>query len=243
MLAVLENWHGYVSGGILAFGLEISDRLWDWKPSKKLFIGILATGLAWSIFSAWREERKKAIKASQDLESLTKPNFELAAATITTVEMNIHSGPGAGSNTMVLMPTTIYNHGAPSIVKTYSMMLRFSGTEEYKGTSTVFQQPYIVLQTPKGPIQYPTHPSLMQKANSPIPTGGQADGLLVFVFPPGLTTKMNQPGSFFIFQVTDINDKTYKVEIPMSSTDVMTFTPTMVPTAPFDQSAQPKKQR
>jgi hypothetical protein len=28
-VAVLEHWHGWVSGSILAFAFEISDRIWD----------------------------------------------------------------------------------------------------------------------------------------------------------------------------------------------------------------------
>jgi hypothetical protein len=51
-LAVLEHWHGWLSGGLIAFGLELGDRIWDWKPSKKLIFAILAVGLLASLYSA-----------------------------------------------------------------------------------------------------------------------------------------------------------------------------------------------
>ena len=54
--AVLEHWHGWVSGGVLAFGLEIVEKVWEWKIPKKAFLLILAVGLLWSVFAAWRDE-------------------------------------------------------------------------------------------------------------------------------------------------------------------------------------------
>lgn len=60
LVALLEHWHGWVSGGVLAFALELGDRLWDWKPSKKIFAVILGLGLLWSVFAAWRDEHRNS---------------------------------------------------------------------------------------------------------------------------------------------------------------------------------------
>jgi hypothetical protein len=56
LLAVTEHWHGWVSGGVLAFGLEIGEKLWKWEISKRAFAIILGVGLLWSVFAAWRDE-------------------------------------------------------------------------------------------------------------------------------------------------------------------------------------------
>jgi hypothetical protein len=56
MVAVFEHWHGWLSGGLLAFVLELGEKLWDWKPPKRAFVVILGIGLLWSVFAAWRDE-------------------------------------------------------------------------------------------------------------------------------------------------------------------------------------------
>jgi hypothetical protein len=61
VLAVIEHWHGYVSGGVLAFGLELLERFREWKPSKKVFATILALGFLASIFAAWKDEHTKVL--------------------------------------------------------------------------------------------------------------------------------------------------------------------------------------
>jgi hypothetical protein len=58
VVAVIEHWHGWVSGGVLAFGLEVGDKLWDWKIGKRTFAIILGVGLLWSVFAAWRDEHR-----------------------------------------------------------------------------------------------------------------------------------------------------------------------------------------
>jgi hypothetical protein len=57
-VAVIEHWHGWLSGGVLAFVLEIGDKLWDWKVSKRTFAIILGVGFLWSVFAAWRDEHR-----------------------------------------------------------------------------------------------------------------------------------------------------------------------------------------
>jgi hypothetical protein len=54
--SLLEHWHGWLSGSILAFALELGEKIWDWKPPKKAFIWIVVCGLAWSCFATWRDE-------------------------------------------------------------------------------------------------------------------------------------------------------------------------------------------
>jgi hypothetical protein len=58
--AVLEQLHGWISGGILALTVEIAERVWNWKIRRKPWIAIfLVGGLVVSVFGAWREQRQK----------------------------------------------------------------------------------------------------------------------------------------------------------------------------------------
>ena len=56
VVAVFEHWHGWVSGGVLAFFLEVGDRLKKWEIKPRIFAVILGVGLFWSVFAAWRDE-------------------------------------------------------------------------------------------------------------------------------------------------------------------------------------------
>jgi len=58
VVAVIEHWHGWLSGGILAFVLEIGEKLWEWKPKKRVLAIIIGIGLLWSVFAAWRDEHR-----------------------------------------------------------------------------------------------------------------------------------------------------------------------------------------
>jgi hypothetical protein len=58
-MAVIEHWHGYVTGSTLAFGLELIKKFRDWEPSKKVFAAVVVFGLVCSMFSAWQDEHNK----------------------------------------------------------------------------------------------------------------------------------------------------------------------------------------
>ncbi|MGD0568533.1 MAG: hypothetical protein ABSA78_09005 [Candidatus Sulfotelmatobacter sp.] len=75
--SVIEQWHGWVSGGVLAFGLEIAEKIWDFKVTKKLFLVILGLGFFWSIFASWRDEHTKV----QGQRTYVRINFEASPAT------------------------------------------------------------------------------------------------------------------------------------------------------------------
>jgi hypothetical protein len=59
--AVFEHWHGWVSGGALAFFLEIGDRLKKWEIKPRIFAVVLIVGLFWSVFAAWRDEHQNTV--------------------------------------------------------------------------------------------------------------------------------------------------------------------------------------
>lgn len=62
IVAVLEQLHGWISGGLLALSVELLDRIWDWKIPRKPWIAIfIVGGLIVSVFAAWREEHRKIL--------------------------------------------------------------------------------------------------------------------------------------------------------------------------------------
>jgi hypothetical protein len=74
-ISVIEHWHGWVSGGVLAFGLEIAEKAWDFKISKKAFVVISGIGFLWSIFASWQDEHAKVIGQRAYIQvTLSEPN-------------------------------------------------------------------------------------------------------------------------------------------------------------------------
>ncbi len=60
IIAVLEQLHGWISGGLLALGVELLDRIWGFKIPRKPWIAIfIVGGLVVSVFGAWRQEHEK----------------------------------------------------------------------------------------------------------------------------------------------------------------------------------------
>ena len=60
IVSVLEQLHGWIGGSLLALGVELLDRIWDWKIPRKPWIAIfIVGGLIVSTFGAWKEERNK----------------------------------------------------------------------------------------------------------------------------------------------------------------------------------------
>jgi hypothetical protein len=199
VLAVLENWHGYVSGGVLAFGLEISDRLWDWKPSKKIFIGILASGLLWSIFSAWREQYLKN---------------ELAL----TMEINYVGGadpiPG-NPGSPVLIWATVANRGAPTVADSWELKIiapdgRTNAPDDMR--IMVFDKPLLV------DGRYKIEPSQMlyEQTKIPIPTGGKPKGILGFLVAGFDKQTLQSKGTKYVLTCKNVSGDTIEASRTMT---------------------------
>ncbi len=75
VVAVVEHWEGYVSGGVIAFALEVGERLREWKVPKKVYLLILALGLIGSLFAAWRDEHLKVLSQKSYVKAWAEPMY------------------------------------------------------------------------------------------------------------------------------------------------------------------------
>lgn len=110
--AVFEHWHGFVSGGVLAFCLEQSEKIWDWKPPKGWIVAILVIGLFVSMFSAWRDQYREALALRTKLND-NAPHFVVAIGqAVTSYRQNTDV-------TLVIPFVQITNTGSNSIISNY----------------------------------------------------------------------------------------------------------------------------
>lgn len=197
-------WHCVIIAFIVSMGI-----IW-WQQSK-----VIET-----LTSELRIERAK-----------NTPNFEIAHGTVVISDAVLDYGPQKEGATTVLLPTTVINHGAPSIVKTICLYFENIDGKQLSGQAYMPHQEQLKFQGPKGPISIPTASSLFSRATAnPIPTGGQADGFVLFRFPGGLRQKMAEADAL-VLEITDHTNKKYTLRISRCDTPGTDFnsTPAMQP--------------
>ncbi|HUL34533.1 MAG TPA: hypothetical protein VL128_11655 [Candidatus Eisenbacteria bacterium] len=188
VVAVFEHWEGYVFGGVVGVGLELFKRFRDWEPNKKVFSVIVSIGFLFSIFSAWKDQRESAQKYQHEFEQLAVPQFELVPGTLLVTTTTLHFVENDKSEseekyTLVLLPMTIFNRGAQSVIRGWNLDIRMTNGNELKGSARVPQVPEIDFKGPDGhSIRINSAESLFIKGSAnPIAMGG-GGSWLCFVF-------------------------------------------------------------
>src|SRR6266496_4592186 len=74
--AVINNWAGYTTGGVVVALLWLWSTLKQIPISRKFGIGIALIFLFFAIFNAWRERNHAALDAERKLEELTIPKLD-----------------------------------------------------------------------------------------------------------------------------------------------------------------------
>jgi hypothetical protein len=125
VVSVIQHWHGWISGGLLAGALEVGEKLNWWKVSKKVFVVlVLALGFLVSIFAAWQDEHRSNLAWQEKLQ----PHLEIDIADV------MASYSSDSNETMLLIGMRIKNSGADSAAFGYKVHYR---------SDTVDQEPKV----------------------------------------------------------------------------------------------------
>jgi hypothetical protein len=152
------------------------------------------------------------------------PLFEVAHGTVITGNATRSAADVTVRNTLVMMPIIVYNHGTPSVIRSWEFTATLRDGSELKGLAFNQRGNPLTVTGPDGlPIEIESGNSIFIKGGNPIPTGGQADGYAIFLFPPGLQQMMEQAGTKFVLELQDINGKKYPLEIVMTGTPATVF--------------------
>jgi hypothetical protein len=202
VVAMLEHWHGWVSGGVLAFGLEISDRIWDWKPSKRLFFVILATGFLYSTFSVWRDEHRAKL-------ALDEP--ELSG------RLELLGTRGGSENKVTIIATgEIINRGSPSVARNFAMSLKLTDGTLLEGIIVLPNKEDVRIPI----LGDPNHVAGFYAADwwprstisNPIPKGGAVPGWIMAQFSGITAERVRADKPKVIVSFTDIDEKPISIE-------------------------------
>ena len=215
-VALMSGIGGLLIGLGLRTGRYFSKTINSWSDIPDwIFICIGLFLLFLSGFLTWKEEHKKVISLSNELEKQKITNFN------TNFEVYIAAPAGEKEeDSIVGITAQITNTGAPSILKNIEVLVKVGG-KSIKGQPLLTHKEgsHFVGVLDGKPItlsvSYEDH--LVRKCLSqPIITGGAVTGLHV-VFLPNITNEdVFRVGTVIIFSFQDVFDKTYEFKKIMS---------------------------
>lgn len=144
-------------------------------------------------------------------DQLTMPRFEVAHGQIAISSANVVYPKVTEQRTIIILPVTVFNHGAPSVIRDMRMTVHFKEGEELRGIPYSPKQPEVSLPGERGAIAFPTSSSLFIRGRNTIPTGGQADGFVMFEFPGGLQGKIDTEADWVKLEIMDVNTILYPI--------------------------------
>lgn len=177
--------------------------------------------IIYGFYDAWLTERHRAIEAERKFESLTHPKFEIQHGTTFTAGMVITNRDGTKQTyTIAMLPLTIINHGAPSMIYKAALKVKLSDGREGEGSFFLPPGESFSISDPRGnPIEISTSGSLFRKFGTPIPTGGATDGFVMFTFPADYVdcmTTSRAAGTVLTLEIQDVEKNPYYDRIEMT---------------------------
>jgi hypothetical protein len=203
-LAVFEHWHGWIIASVFAFILEWGEKLhwWEWKPPRRMLLGIFIAGFVASIFSVWRETKEKLVTATKQLDNLTKPNLEFRST------QSVSGDTASGLE--IMLEGNVRNFGAPSAATEYQLQLKVGNFDSGRVSSAYIPDPYPIWVNGIKRAEFRKDMFLNEKTTHAIPKGDIVGGWLRFIVPGITSAQLHEglPVSLAIF-CKDINGKEY----------------------------------
>ena len=213
-----------------------------------LFIASIAFALVflWRFvnkpYEHWKAENDRTELLSQQKKSVedelekerdrSKPKFEISTGTLVISDAVITYPYAKEKHASVTIPVTVVNRGAPSVIRQIKLIAELTdGTKIDGGDPFVPTMQELTIHGPKGPLHYPVSASLVSTGTrNPIPTGGEADGWVMFNFRPELFGRMKEKGVTFVLRIWDVDKNISEAAIQMTgvSADDFSITPNMI---------------
>jgi len=134
LLAVLNNWAGYATGGLIVASCWLF-FLWKDKPMPK-FLGFLlaAIFLLMAFFKAWKDQKNIVDQKSSEVSKLTTRIEELTKSDISgEIVFAVLGTQGSGSHAGIIV--NLNNKGAASAIdpSSWNFLVQTSNGDQYQG--------------------------------------------------------------------------------------------------------------
>jgi hypothetical protein len=190
IIAVAGTW-------LLLFGLSIASTIY--KDHHALAEKVTAI----------EKEKESALRQLDQERDRNHPKFEITSGTYIIGDMElIVPGKPKESHTHFFLPVTVYNHGTPSIIKGIKLTAHLKDGRNLEGDAFLPSQSEMNFRDLHLKFRMSSALAIKGTAN-PIATGGQCDGFVYFLFPPGLRDQMLDRDTKYTLQIEDINSIKY----------------------------------
>jgi hypothetical protein len=180
---------------------------------KRLFWGCVRIAFVASAITVWGIEHHDVIALHEQIDALTKPDFELSRGSFVISNMVETHGDVTRKHAIVFVPLSILNHGAPSVIAGWTMKATLTDGTQVTGDPFGIHQP-LIFPRKDGPITFSTDQSLFKKGtSSPIPTGGMVEGFVLFIFPDETKDRLQSKGTVITLTLEDSIHHPYTLEI------------------------------
>jgi hypothetical protein len=227
-LAVLDSWVEKVGIflTVLAF-VEKIPKVREYlheRPVIDRFVpvlwGIGIFCIIWGFYSAWLIQYRDAQAKQKKIDELTKPDFEISNGTTVVSHMVVtNQDKTTNEFASVFIPIVVFNHGAPSVIKGSALTAKFPDGKEIQGIPFLPPGEYLQFRDMNGNmLSIPTAGSLLQRGTAvPIPTGGQADGFVLYRFPREYKEILATLDTVLTLDIEDVAHKHYLGVMPMGT--------------------------
>jgi hypothetical protein len=209
--AVITNWAGYTTGGLIVALLWLWSTLRQVPISRKVGMAVSVGFLFIAFFTAWQEQHQLLADANAKLDALTQPQLNGDGLVLASSSIGRN-----GEDTLVLVSGVITNKGAPTMLQNWRVEMELPDGHRRLGQSVDIQRDMLAFQGSNPNISTAQLPasawwprlSVMQS----VPTMGSLPGWLLVKF-KGITVEeiVAQKVKFFLFY-HDVNGKEWVTE-------------------------------
>jgi hypothetical protein len=195
--AVINNWAGYATGGLVVALIWLWSTLKQIPISRKLGITLALIFLFFAFFNAWHNQYSRS-----------HPGFVLQ------IQQN-GIGTNLAGGTIVFIQAVIFNRGAPSIAHDWMLYVTPIGEKEINAKLLLVtkENPIVFQDQKNGSWTFNSEDTLYYKTTTPIPSGGQASGVLVFTVEGKDKATVGQKGTKLKLACMDVFENDISAEV------------------------------
>jgi hypothetical protein len=180
--AVVNNWAGYCTGGVIVAFLGLWTTVKQVLLPKKVWLGFTLVFLFFAIFNAWRDQYVK-----------TQPGLFLQVQMGEIAEFTDNSGVG------VFLQVAVDNRGLQTSAMGWRLHIKPPNGDDIEFPARLIGDKPVKVQG----YSFSPDDALYLKTLAPIPTGAEISGILVFALPNEKPDEYRKKGAVLTLTCTD----------------------------------------